>query len=144
MNCVALMLVVAFNKIQKDVGATYKTVATDSMLKAATELKRTSTDVAVSCDGSWQKRGFSSLNGHVTVISVDSGKCLDLRVKTKKCAACTAWENKKDSDEYQEFIAQHECTINHVESAGAMESVGLVETLSSSHDCNNLRCRASW
>ena len=55
MNCVPPMLVVAFNKIQKDVGAADKTVATDSMLKAATERKRTSTDVAVSCDGSWQK-----------------------------------------------------------------------------------------
>ena len=59
-------------------------------------------------------------------------------MKTKKCAACTAWENK-DSDEYQEFIAQHECTINHVGSAGAMESAGLVEIFSSSQDFNNLR-----
>ncbi|GFW04560.1 hypothetical protein TNCV_2602601, partial [Trichonephila clavipes] len=31
-------------------------------------------DPAVAVDGSWQKRGFSSKNGLVTVTSVDTGK----------------------------------------------------------------------
>ncbi|GFS69623.1 uncharacterized protein NPIL_186131 [Nephila pilipes] len=31
-------------------------------------------DIAVAVDGSWQKRGFSSKNGVVTVTSVDTGK----------------------------------------------------------------------
>ncbi|GFY02050.1 uncharacterized protein TNCV_5099111 [Trichonephila clavipes] len=34
-------------------------------------------DLAVAVDGSWQKRGFSSKNGLVTVTSVDTGKVLD-------------------------------------------------------------------
>ena len=33
-------------------------------------------DIAVSCDGTWQRRGFSSLNGVVTVIASDTGKCV--------------------------------------------------------------------
>ena len=31
-----------------------------------------------SCDGTWQKRGFSSQNGCVAVISIDTGKGLDV------------------------------------------------------------------
>ena len=33
-------------------------------------------DIAVSGDGSWQKRGFSFLNGLATLIASDSGKCV--------------------------------------------------------------------
>ena len=32
----------------------------------------------VSCDGTWQKRGFSSRNGCVTAISIDTEKVLDV------------------------------------------------------------------
>ncbi|GFT99226.1 uncharacterized protein TNCV_4469611 [Trichonephila clavipes] len=35
-------------------------------------------DLAVAVDGSWQKRGFSSKNGLVTVTSVDTGKVIDV------------------------------------------------------------------
>ena len=83
-NLVPHMQAVAYNNTQQEVAESYRTVANTSMLKAADDLKQTSSDVAVSCDGSWQKRGFSSLNGLVTVIFVDSGKCLDFHVKTKK------------------------------------------------------------
>ena len=33
---------------------------------------------AVSCDVIWQRRGFSSIHGCVTVISMGSGKILDI------------------------------------------------------------------
>ena len=33
-------------------------------------------DVDISADGSWQKRGFSSLNSFITIISPLTGKCL--------------------------------------------------------------------
>jgi hypothetical protein len=32
-------------------------------------------ETAVSFDGTWQRRGFTSLNGCVTVISMENGKC---------------------------------------------------------------------
>ena len=48
------------------------------MLHAAQEIKGDDKDpmcnIAVSCDGTWQKRGYSSLNGIVTVVSVETGK----------------------------------------------------------------------
>ncbi|GFV11334.1 uncharacterized protein TNCV_3724231 [Trichonephila clavipes] len=37
-------------------------------------------DLAVAVDGSWQKRGFSSKNGLVTVTSVDTGKVIGIEV----------------------------------------------------------------
>ncbi|GFT37567.1 uncharacterized protein TNCV_546021 [Trichonephila clavipes] len=40
-------------------------------------------DLAV--DGSWQKRGFSSKNGLLTVTSVDTGKVIDVEVFSKHC-----------------------------------------------------------
>ena len=36
-------------------------------------------DTVVSSDGTWQKRGYDSLNGIVTVIQNDVGKCVDFR-----------------------------------------------------------------
>ena len=139
MNLVPPMQAVAYNNTQKEVAESYRTVANSSMLKAADELKQTSSDIAVSCDGSWQKRGFSSLNGLVTVISVDSGKCLDFRVKTKKCMACSSWESRKGTDEYIDFASNHECLINHEGSSGSMESDALVEIFKASETFNQLR-----
>lgn len=39
-------------------------------------------------DGSWQKRGFSSMNGVVTVSSLDSGKISDVHCISKYCFIC--------------------------------------------------------
>ena len=36
--------------------------------------------VSISCDGTWQKRGFTSLNGDVIIMSTDTGKVLDVEV----------------------------------------------------------------
>ena len=102
MNLVPPMQPVAYNNIQKDLAKIYKTVANTLMIKAADELKETSSKL--SCDSSWQMQGFSSLNGLVTVISVDSGKCLDFHVKTNNCGACSLWESRKGTDEYIHFI----------------------------------------
>ena len=65
----------------------------------------------------------------VTVITTDTGKCVDYRVKSKQCASCTSWESRKsaDPDLYEQFISKHDCDINHESSAGAMEVPGLTE-----------------
>ena len=99
MNMVPPMQPTAFYNIQNEVAGHYKAVAEYSMKRAADDLRATSADVAVSCDGAWQKRGFSSLNGFVSLVSVESGKCLDFRIKTKKCVACDSWKNRKDTNE---------------------------------------------
>ncbi|CAB4030044.1 Hypothetical predicted protein [Paramuricea clavata] len=42
-------------------------------------------DVAVSFDGTWAKRGFTSLTGVVFVLAVDTGEVLDYHVLSKEC-----------------------------------------------------------
>ncbi|GFY25182.1 uncharacterized protein TNCV_2483031 [Trichonephila clavipes] len=56
--------------------------ANNSMLESAKSIAECSNECGVSVDGTWQKRGYSSLNGCVSTISVDSGKILD----TLKCS----------------------------------------------------------
>ena len=43
-------------------------------------------DVLVSCDGTWQRCGFSSLYGAVFVITHETGKVVDYIVKSKHYA----------------------------------------------------------
>ena len=45
-------------------------------------------DFPVSFDGTWAKRGFTSLNGVVFVISFDTGEVLDYHVLSKSCPMC--------------------------------------------------------
>ena len=91
--------------------------------------------------GSWQKRGHSSLNGVVTLVASDTAKCVDYRVLSKHCASCKSWETKKymQPDAYEEFVATHNCSINHTGSSGAMEAAGLVDCFKSSIQNRGLR-----
>ena len=41
------------------------------------------------------------LLGAVTVISIDTGKCLDYNVLSKTCPLCTSWESRKNTDDYE-------------------------------------------
>ena len=143
MNCVPPMNSKSLGEMNKCIADSYYFVAKESMQNAAKDLRSDTEDicdVAVSCDGSWQKRGFASLNGLVSVISVETGKALDYRVITKKCAQCSVWENHKDNEGYVEFMMKHEseCLINHVCSAGKMECDGIVSCFESSIETHKL------
>ena len=87
MNILPVMGKDSFSEINKDIAVSYSKVAKDCMLEASNDVHSGADvnllcDIAVSCDGTSQKRGFSSLLGAVTVISVDTGKCLDHQVMT--------------------------------------------------------------
>ena len=93
------MQIAAFNSLQTIVGKAYETVVTDSMNNAAHELlinergseylaENNILYISVSGDASWQKRGQSSLNGVVTLVASDTGKCVDYRVLSKHCPSC--------------------------------------------------------
>ena len=86
-----------------------------------------------------QKRGYDSLNGIVTVIQNDVGKCVDFRVLSKKCTACASWEKRQGTIEYEKFISEHDCLVNHSGSAGFMEAIGVVECFQSSVKNRKLR-----
>ena len=50
---------------------------------------RCPTNLKISGDRSWKKRGFTSLYGVTTLIGHYSGKVIDLIVKEGYCQACT-------------------------------------------------------
>ena len=88
-----------------------------------------SDDVAVSFDGTWAKRGFTSLTRVVFVISVDTGEVLDYYVLSKECRRCTLKRSQYQTDEefeawQVEHLASNECDINFHGSSPAMEAEG--------------------
>ena len=62
------------------------------MISAANEIERNRDENmicnTVACDGTWKKRSYNSLNGIVTVISVNTWKCTDYQIRTKNCKTC--------------------------------------------------------
>ena len=78
-------------------------------------------DTSVSCGGTWQRRGFSSLNGAVACVSMDTGKVLDIEIMSRYCQSCVANAplEKTDPNKFAEFRVTHEpeCQINHDGSA---------------------------
>lgn len=87
-----------------------------------------STEIQASGDGSWQRKGFSSKNGVVTLMGAKTGKALDFEVMTKVCMVCAKYSGPNQGPLYEEWLEAHQpnCTINHTGSSGAMEATGVV------------------
>lgn len=102
-----------FHTYNKVLCESLEAVAQGSMLNAAKETKEMeeSADTTVVIDGSWQKRGFSSLHGVVTATSLLSGKVLDVQTYSKYCTGCN-----KSGD--------HNCVRNFDGYSGGMEVEG--------------------
>ena len=104
----------AYNKLQKKIHLSVKEVATEVMQGAVEEIRGASddeiTDVSISCDGTWQKRGFTSLNGAVIIMSTDTGKVLDVEVMSRYCNTCVMHEKLKLTDpaKYEQYQLSHE------------------------------------
>ena len=103
-------------------------------------------DIAVSFDGTWAKRGFTSLFGVVFVIAVDSGEVLDYHVISKHCQKCSLKRSKcKTNEEFEEWEIEHffsgECDINFDGSSPAMEMEGAKVLWNRSLDLHNFRYR---
>ena len=119
----------------------YSNVAYQSITKAAEDISITPEadgikNITASFDGTWQRSGYSSLNGVVTCIS--RGKVFDYEVLCKVCPQCKYW-NKKKTTEYDEWKLYHDCTINHPGSAGSMEAAGVVNIFKRSVETKKLR-----
>lgn len=82
-------------------------------------------NLTVSGDGSWKKRGFSSLYGVTTLIANNTRKVIDLVVKSSYCQTCTYLKNHIDDPHYEAH--KEECPINHKGSAGKMEVDAMLE-----------------
>ena len=123
--------------------SSYKKISEKSMLRAATEAKGTDIDeagvsnVIASFDGTWQKRGYSSLNGVVAAVS--NGKVVDAEVLCKVCRECKYWNKKKNTKEFEEWSLHHKCQINHQGSSGSMEVTGVRSIFKRSVESRKLR-----
>ena len=112
-----------------------ESVAKESMSRAASEVKEfygpneeSVYDIAVSGDGTWRKRGFSSSYGVVTAMSTVTGKALDCEVMSKECKQCVRWMGKERSPEFEEWWEkhQHQCHANFEGLSGSMDATGLL------------------
>ena len=133
-----------YDKIARIVSNSAKVVAQDSMADAAQEInsgKSGCIDTGVSVEGSWQRRGYSSLNGVVTAISMDTGKILDCEPMSRSCKACNLKEKLKKMDPlaFDVWKASHDCTLNYCGSAPGMEVTGAKRIFSRSIEKSNLR-----
>ena len=67
------------------------------------------TDVTVSFDGTWAKRGFTSLFGVFFVMSVDTGEVLDYHIYSKFCQKCSKKQHdcKDNMEKLEAWKIQH-------------------------------------
>ena len=119
-----------FDKISRRLTTKVFKVAEDSMIAASKELHADAReDKAISCgvsvDGTWQKRGFSSLNGCVAALSIDTGKILDIEAMSRYCKGCQKHErDDRESADYLVWKTNHICSAKYRGSAPAMEPDG--------------------
>ncbi|KYN09153.1 hypothetical protein ALC57_18735 [Trachymyrmex cornetzi] len=121
----------SYDAVMENIRSCANTVTEKYLLFAADEEKKqqNSSDLHVSGDGTWKKRGFTSLYGVTSLIGLYTGKVLDLVVKSGYCKKCEYWESNLNSAEFQEWFENHEneCAANHEGSSGKMEVDSIIE-----------------
>ncbi|GFX70536.1 uncharacterized protein TNCV_875101 [Trichonephila clavipes] len=106
-------------------------VAKVSMALAAAEtlsFNNGNPNVPVAIDGTWQKRGHTSLNGVVTAVSVDTGKVIDAEILSRKCSC-----------HFNGNLHSDECSANYFGNSGGMEVEGALRIFNRSEVLHNLR-----
>ncbi|GFW56038.1 uncharacterized protein TNCV_374441 [Trichonephila clavipes] len=75
-------------------------------------------------DGTWQRRGYSSMNGCVAALSVDTDKVVDIEIMSSYCPTCRKISKMPRNIELETFAADHVCHSNFQGAALKMEAVG--------------------
>ena len=80
-------------------------------------------DISVSIDGTWQKRGYVSMNGTVLVISMDSGNIVDVVTMCRFCKPCQQNKITMTEAEFKRWYENHKSSSssNYGGSASMME-----------------------
>ena len=131
MNMPTPMAVKNYNAISKNLTNAAKDVALKLMKDATNEAKMYKGcvgDIGVSVDDSGQKRGYISLNGVITAISIDNGKIVDLEVLNRYCKQCDTQHrllkvNLESLNTWKESY-KNICKLRHEGTALAMEAAG--------------------
>ncbi|KAF8773538.1 hypothetical protein HNY73_016193 [Argiope bruennichi] len=80
-----------FERFNSSLSTALEKVCSKSMMKAvegAVSLNDNVRDISVTLDGTWQKRGHSSMNGVITATSLDTGNVIDFECLSKYCFTC--------------------------------------------------------
>ena len=137
-----------YNKIASNFAKVTETVANETMEEAIGDIKEQNnesrdsmTDVAISQDGTWQRRGYSSMNGCVTAIAMDNGKVVDVEPMSRFCRGCIQMDKFKitDPEKYDHWKLKHKCQYNYQGSAGGMEFAGAERIFGRSISKHNVR-----
>ena len=131
-----------YSSTMKTIQGCLKNKVAENMRDAAKEEKdqeTNHTECDVMLDGTWRKRGFSSLQGAVTAISAKTGKCLDFETLNKVCHGCSTWKSKPDCPEKEKWLAEHNCATNYHGSAPAMEPEGVKRIFLRSEELHQLQ-----
>lgn len=121
----------AFRQHECKLLASVKLASEKNMKEASKEVrvkKTPSPACGISVDGTWQRRGHTSLNGCVSLISIDTGKILDVEVMSQYCRVCETSNKTRD----------HTCS-NHKGSSGSMEVFGAYRMFDRSLDSRDLK-----
>lgn len=105
-----------FERYNANLSQALSSVCVNSMSNAvegAVSRNNNSRDITVALDGTWQKRGHTSLNGVITATSLDTGKVIDFECLSKFCFVC-----KNQSSDCEN------CQKNYEGYSGGMESEG--------------------
>ena len=63
--------------------------------------------VAISVDGTWQKRGFTSTYGAALIVSIDTGEILDFAVLSLNCHECSKYQMDESTQKYMLWKEKH-------------------------------------
>ncbi|XP_065645780.1 zinc finger MYM-type protein 1-like [Hydra vulgaris] len=148
LDCSDLIDEFASLKVRKviiDTTVAITTVAKETMLQAAKKIKGNSNnivDTGASTDGTWQCRGYSSLNRVVTKLSMDNGKVLDVEPMSRLCKQCQLRKDlkSKNSKSYKNWFKSHSCNVNCIGSAECVEVTGAKRIFSRSVKEYGLQC----
>ncbi|GBL96020.1 hypothetical protein AVEN_199980-1 [Araneus ventricosus] len=131
----------AYRSPEKRILLSVTEVAKKTMATAAQEVKYLKTSKGnvtrrgVSVDGTWQRPGYNSLNGCVSVLSIDTGKILDVEIMSQYCRTCKKLQGVPKHMKSSKLRSMDNCS-NHKGSSANMESVGayrIFERSQSSH-----------
>ena len=152
--CALMDLTASFTKstyysLLENVEIAAKSIGEICLKKAGEEEKRKNKEaglledeLVVSGDGTWSKRGYSSLLGVSTVIGKYSGKILDFFVSSKNCKTCEIMLsklNQVDFDIWYETEHKDTCNANYEGSSGGMEVQGITEIFKNSIKLHNAK-----
>lgn len=102
--------------------------------------------IEVTADGTWMRRGFTSLHGVFSVIAWDTGQVVDVTVLSKFCHQCASLNSRFEKqkitrEKFDELRAAHaaHCQINTDRSSPGMEGQGICAMFQRSVEVRGLK-----